>query len=255
MLCSYIQYNVSRNINDNLLKIEKMINKKKSSLYLLPEMSITGYLFDNQEIIKKYIAEIKENKIDEYFLELSSKYKSTIIYNIPVLKNYNIYNTSIIVSNGNYIGSYNKIHLTDYEKKFFIKGNEIKVFEIDNIKIGLQICFDVWFCEISRQQILNGADILCVSGNFGGMQTYYISKSRAIENAVPVLLCNRVGYEYNNNIKAEFIGKSALFNKNGEEVGKSVKNKERIEVQEIDISNNKSNIICRDMLKEIKNHY
>lgn len=52
MLCSYIQYNVSRNVNDNLLKIEKMINKKKSSLYLLPEMSITGYLFDNQETIK-----------------------------------------------------------------------------------------------------------------------------------------------------------------------------------------------------------
>lgn len=255
MRCGYIQYNVSKNVRENLYKISEMAAKKKSSIYVLPEMSFTGYLFSGIDEMNKYINEIKNEKVEEFMLELSEKHNTAFIYNIPKLEDDNLYNTSVIVSKGNYKGYYNKIHLTDYEKKFFTNGNKIKVFELDDIKIGVQICFDIWFCEISRQQILNGADILLISANFGSIYTYNISKMRALENAVPVVLCNRIGSEKNKDMDAVFTGKSAVFSKMGEEIGKSVKNKEKIEVKDIEISSIKSNIICSNMLDEIKVHY
>lgn len=255
MLCGYIQYNVSKNIKENLQKITEMVSKKKSSIYVLPEMSLTGYLFDSKDDIKKYINDIKNEKAEDFMLELSEKHNAAFIYNIPKLEDNNLYNTSVIVSKGNYKGHYHKIHLTNYEKKFFTDGSKINVYEVDSIKIGVQICFDIWFCEISRQQILKGADILLFSANFGNMHTYNISKIRALENAVPVVLCNRIGSETNNDMHALFIGKSAVFNKMGEEIGKSVKNKEKIDVKDIEISSIKSNIICSNMLDEINKNY
>lgn len=102
---------------------------------------------------------------------------------------------------------------------------------------------------------INGADILLISANFGSIYTYNISKMRALENAVPVVLCNRIGSEKNKDMDAVFTWKSAVFNKMGEEIGKSVKNIEKIEVKDIEISSIKSNIICSNMLDEIKVHY
>lgn len=96
---------------------------------------------------------------------------------------------------------------------------------------------------------------MLISANFGSIYTYNISKMRALENAVPVVLCNRIGSEKNKDMDAVFTGKSAVFNKMGEEIGKSVKNKEKNEVKDIEISSIKSNIICSNMLDEIKVHY
>ena len=73
MRCGYIQYNVSKNIRENLYKISEMVYKKTSSIYVLPEMCLTGYLFDSKEDIRKYIGDIRKEKAEEFMLELSEK--------------------------------------------------------------------------------------------------------------------------------------------------------------------------------------
>lgn len=121
---------------------------------------------------------------------LSKEYSCTIVFGLAEKENGKIYNTAVIVSKGKYIGKYRKIHLTDFEKKLFDRGTENLVFEVAGIKIGVQICFDLWFPEVSREQLRMGADILCVLANFGGETTYHISKIRALENLTPLILCN-----------------------------------------------------------------
>ncbi|WP_297278577.1 carbon-nitrogen hydrolase family protein [uncultured Brachyspira sp.] len=115
-------------------------------------------------------------------------------------------------------GVYRKIHLSDFEKNFFNSGdinNSNLVFNLNNTCISVQICFDLWFNEISRAQILNGSNIICVLANFGSNTTFEIARIRAIENLTPLVLCNRIGIEKNSIMEASFIGKSFICDEKG----------------------------------------
>lgn len=253
MKVGFIQYNVSKDIEKNYLKIEDEIKKNEADIIALPELSNCGYLFDNKDELKN-VANITNEEYKMSLLNLSKKYKKTIIAGFAELIDDNIYNSALIVSIGKYIGKYQKIHLSDFEKNFFTAGNNNNVFEVNGIKIGIQICFDLWFPEISRWQILNGADLLIVLGNFGGPTTFEIARIRAIENQTPLLLVNRVGYEKNKLLDASFIGLSSIYDKDGNNLVIPIKDKEITNFAEIEIKN-KSNIICKDFISEIKKHY
>ena len=111
-----------------------------------------------------------------------------------------------------------KIHLSDFEKNFFDSGdinNADLIFNINGVNISVQICFDLWFTEISRKQILNGSNLICVLGNFGSSTTFEIARIRAIENLTPIVLCNRIGIEKNSIMEADFIGKSFICDEKG----------------------------------------
>lgn len=163
--------------------------------------------------------------------------------------------TAVIVSKGRYIGKYRKIYLSDFEKKIFDRGNENLVFEVEGIKIGIQICFDLWFPEVSREQLRMGADLLCVLANFGGDTTYHISKIRAIENLAPLALCNRIGVESIPEMDAEFLGKSTVISASGQRVYIAPEKHEDFGLCDIDIAKNRSNVICSNFDSKIAFHY
>lgn len=172
----------------------------------------------------------------------------------PHGENYRIYNTAVIVSKGRYIGKYRKIHLSDFEKTLFDRGSANPVFKIDGLTLGVQICFDLWFPEVSREQLCQGADLLCVLANFGGPTTYQISKIRAIENLTPLLMCNRVGNEQLPNLNADFLGKSSIINASGKRLWTAAEHQEDWGSCEIDFSKTKANVICSDFMSEIMLH-
>lgn len=186
---------------------------------------------------------------------LSKEYFRTIVFGLAEKENQNIYNTAVIVSKGRYIGRYRKIHLSDFEKKLFDRGNENPVFDVDGIKIGVQICFDLWFPEISREQVRKGADILLVPANFGGRTTYHIPKIRAIENLTPLVLCNQTGHESIPDMNADSLGKSSVIDARGNRIYTAPENSEDFWVCEINPSNTKSNVICSNFEQEINLHY
>lgn len=107
---------------------------------------------------------------------LSNQHNFTIIFWLAEKENDKIYNTTVIVSKIRYIRKHKKIHLSDFERKLFSNGNKNCIFMVDGVKIDVQICFDLWFTEVSREQIPIGADILFVLANFGGETSYHISK-------------------------------------------------------------------------------
>ena len=137
----------------------------------------------------------------------------------------------------------------------FERGDKNQVFDIDGIKISVQICFDLWFPEISREQIRMGSNLLCVLANFGGYTTYHISKIRAVENLTPLILCNRIGSESIPGMQAEFLGKSTIIDSSGQRIYTAPEKTENFGFGDIKIPLKKSNIICSDFDSEIAFHY
>jgi len=85
-------------------------------------------------------------------------------------------------------GIYEKIQLPDSEtEQGAVPGNSFPVFTTDFGNIGILICWDIAFPEVSRILALNGAEILfCpIWGDVRGSETWKITaRSRAIDNGV-----------------------------------------------------------------------
>lgn len=255
MRVGIFQYHVMHDVNYNLDRLKVHLQQQKCEVVVLPELSMCGYLFESRSQLSACAEPVSSGRSTQSIMELSKQYSCTILFGLAEKENEKIFNTAVIVSKGRYIGKYRKIHLSDFEKKFFDRGKENQVFEIDGIKIGIQICFDLWFPEISREQLRMGADILFVLANFGGETTYHISKIRAIENLMPLVLCNRTGSETVPGMEAEFLGKSTAIDASGQRIYTALEKEEDFAFCDMDAGRRKSNIICSNFDSEIAFHY
>lgn len=216
MKVGFLQIDIKKDIVCNIGKMTQFIfNNEQVDLFIIPELADRGYLYNSQAELFHKATDLDNNIVINHLRALTMEHKKTVIVGVAEKEGINIYNSAVIINQGDIIGVYRKIHLTNYEKKFFTPGEENTVFDICGVKVGIQICFDTWFPEMSREQLNLGADFICVLGNFGSMTTFDICRTRAIENCIPVLLCNRTGEEGNADLKATFIGNSAVFEPNG----------------------------------------
>ncbi|WPC38125.1 carbon-nitrogen hydrolase family protein [Brachyspira hyodysenteriae] len=261
MIISAFEFDIQKDKYKNLEIINDYLKniKEKSDLVILPELSSNGYLFENRDELKNTSENIKDGIFINNLSEISKKYDTSIIAGFAEKFEDKIYNSAVIIERGNIKGIYRKIHLSDFEKKFFDIGeiyNSNLVFNINGINISVQICFDLWFNEISRMQILNGSNLICVPANFGSNTTFEIARIRAIENLTPIVLCNRIGIEKNSIMEASFIGKSFVCDETGKLLTNINENQNnKIITAEIEIKNKRQNIICSDFIEEIKRHY
>lgn len=101
-----------------------------------------------------------------------------------------IYNTAVLIDrNGNVSGKYRKTHLPQTEVEGGLTpGDDYPVFETDFGKIGIEICYDNFFPEVSHNLMLNGAEIIfCpIWGDIRGFKKEWetVSRARAIDNSI-----------------------------------------------------------------------
>ncbi len=199
------QMHVIDNKKKNLINAKKMIKEASSEnvdLIILPEMFNCPY--NNEKFIE--YAENKNNSETLIFISnLAKKYKVDIVAgSIPEEENQKIYNTSFVFNKkGKIVGSHRKMHLFDINVPNKIKfiesdtlspGNEFNVINMDYYNLGLGICYDIRFPELSRILTLNNADILVFPGAFnyttGPPHWKLLLRSRALDNQVYVLACS-----------------------------------------------------------------
>lgn len=253
----FLQYAVERDKAKNLEKIKRWVRGSRCDLIVLPELCLSGYLCESREALVQEAEPVPAGPSVAALRELSREENCTLVFGMSELQEGKVYNTAVVVSRGEYVGRYRKTHLSDYEKRFFEEGspNDLGVFQLEGFTLGVQICFDLWFPEVARGQVRQGADILCALANFGGETSCWMARVRALENQTPLVLCNRIGREVQPGIEADFLGRSALITPSGERMGEAPSNWEGLYAVLVEPAAKRGNVICGDFVREIERHY
>lgn len=116
-----------------------------------------------------------------------------------------LYNAAVVIGPAGYIGTFRKVHLWNAENLFFEPGDlGFPVFKTPIGRIGVAICYDIWFPETFRLQALKGADIVCVPTNWvpiPGQATgreamaTVLAMAAAHSNSMFIACADRVGTE------------------------------------------------------------
>jgi predicted amidohydrolase len=193
------------NKSENLRKIQKTVIKAKkqsADMVIFPELSLTGYVVRDQIY---ELAETVPGPSTNVLENIARKAKLHIIFGMPELSGKTqatIYNTAVLVGPKGFIGKYRKMYLPTHsvfeEKRYFRPGYEAAVFDTELGKIGLIICYDIFFPEVSRLTRLKGAQlIVCISASPAVRRTFFetLTTARALENTAFLAFVNLVGIE------------------------------------------------------------
>ncbi|MHA1976884.1 MAG: nitrilase-related carbon-nitrogen hydrolase [Candidatus Hodarchaeales archaeon] len=212
------------NKDENISKIESLVAKsvtpksmEHSHIICLPELCTTGFDLENY---KQLAEKVPEGRTTRTFQALAEKYSVHLIASVIEEFEGAYYNCAVIIdSYGRFRKKYRKVHLFPLkpmeEADYFMSGAKVGLSNtqtieiIDGINIGVLICFDVRYPEISRRLVLDGAEVLIYLAEFPRPRDDVWSvllKARAIENQVFIAGVNRVG----GNKKASFFGKSMI---------------------------------------------
>ena len=138
--------------------------------------------------------------IAQKFSQLAISYNINIITgSMPEMKDDKLYNTGYLCKRDGTIESFEKLHITPNETKVWglQGGNKIKTYDTDCGKIGILICYDVSFPELSRILAEEGMDILFVpfltDTQNGYSRIRNCAQARAIENECYVAIAGSVG--------------------------------------------------------------
>jgi predicted amidohydrolase len=134
------------------------------------------------------------------FSELAISYNINIITgSMPEIKDDLLYNVGYICKRDGSTERYEKLHVTPDEAKVWGMqgGNELRTFDTDCGKIGVLICYDSEFPELSRLLADEGMDILFVpfltDTQNGYSRVRHCAQARAIENECYVAIAGSVG--------------------------------------------------------------
>lgn len=226
----------------NRLKLQSIIEEnseiiKKSDLLVLPEVWTVGW---SCEDFTSSAEKINNSETISLLSEVAKKFNINILGGSLILqKNDNkYYNTCPVINRkGELAATYSKMHLYSYcgctEGSFITRGKDPVLVDIDGVKIGLTICYDIRFPEIFRAYRAAGADLLVNMAAWGLSKPIpweTLTRARAIENQAYMIALTQSGV-----IKGDDwnIGHSRIFDYLGETIAEIKDQKEGVMYCEI----------------------
>lgn len=196
------QFAVSGNIIDNFEEIEKAISMAKDNsveLIIFPECALTGYPprdIENSSCVDFELVNTICNK-----LQILADEKEISIILGTIYKDDAIYNRVILFQQNKKKQFYDKRALWGWDKDNFTEGNSEGVFEIEDITIGIRICFEVRFPEYFRELYIRKTDLNVVLfydvSDVNDIERYSMIKghlqTRAVENIATTISVNSIG--------------------------------------------------------------
>lgn len=187
-------------VQSNLHKILQYVQKaaaQKVDIICFPEMCIQGY---SREVDLSLAENIQTGKIVALLKQFALDYNIVILAGIAEWgEQEKPFITHLVANADGQCDQYRKVHLGKSEQPFFASGDEIKVFQTAKAKLGIQICWDTHFPEMSTILSLQGAEIIfaphaspSVVGDRKDIWLKYLP-ARAYDNSAFLAACNLVG--------------------------------------------------------------
>ena len=175
----------------------------KADFLVFPELFNAPLMAEfNEDNAAKAIRKLAQYSIEirDKMVEYAVSYNINIIAgSMPIYEDEKLYNVAYLCRrDGTYEAQY-KIHVTPAERNDWgmVGGDKVRVFETDTAKIGILICYDSEFPELSRELADQGMEILFVpfatDMHNGYNRVRVCSMARAIENECYVVISGSVG--------------------------------------------------------------
>ena len=228
----------------------KEASQKGAKLIVLQELHQNEY-FCQSENTNFFAYADNYDKDIQFWAKIAKKNAIVLVTSLFEKRTAGLYHNTAVVfeKDGSIAGKYRKMHIPDdpafYEKFYFTQGDlGFEPIETSVGKLGVLICWDQWYPEASRIMALKDAQILIYPTAIGWFDEdskkekkrqleswITIQRSHAIANGIPLISCNRVGFEKDssgvlNGIR--FWGNSFVCGAQGEILTQATKHKEEI---------------------------
>jgi predicted amidohydrolase len=199
-----------------------------AGLLVCPEMYLTGYAIGAEAA--RRLAEPADGSSAAAAAAIARKTGTALLYGFPEAADGRVYNAaSLLDRQGQRLLTYRKSHLFgDLDRGMFSAGDQVlRPVELEGLRVGVLICYDVEFPENVRRWALAGADLVAVPTAL--MQPYdFVARSlvpaRAYENQVFVAYANRCDREHD----LAYIGLSCLVAPDGSDLARAGRGEELI---------------------------
>lgn len=185
---------VAANVSSMRAGVEEAVSAG-ARLCVLPELWSTSFLSSFEE---PTIAEVDQAEAE--LAELSRAHGLVIVGSTIEVVGDRVFNTAHVYEQGSRLASYRKIHRfsPNLEHRHHAAGDDPCVVETGLGRLGVMICYDIRFPELSRYYFHREVDLLVVPGQWPEARAQHwrtLLRARAIENQMFVIGCNRTGQE------------------------------------------------------------
>jgi len=195
-------------IDRNLAAIETALAglpAASNRLVVFPEMATHGYFFRDRQRLWQLAEPVPKGVTTHRLVALAEHYQAYLVVGTAERDGEALYNTAVLVGPDGFITKYRKLHLWSEEKLLYNPGDlGIVVAELPIGRVGLLICYDLWFPEQARILRLLGADTLAMPAALvwndtpahvkrGYYMADYVAMMTAHLNQVHLALASQVG--------------------------------------------------------------
>jgi len=259
---SVLQANAALAAPTHLDAYQELIKRAAASgcqLTLLPELHNGPYFCQSEDVKAFDVAEPIPGPTTEWLAGLAVEHNIVIVGSVFERRGAGVYhNTAVVLdADGSLAGVYRKMHIPDdpgfYEKFYFTPG-DLGFTPVDTAvgRLGVLVCWDQWFPEAARLMALAGAELLLYPTAIGWdprddadeqarqLDAWMtVQRGHAIANGIPLLACNRIGFEPTPAAASaedgiQFWGNSFVCGPQGEILAQASEHQEELLVAEID---------------------
>ena len=232
------QNNPENNLNRSIEAIEQAATKG-AKLIVLQELHTSVYFCQTEDTRQFQLAETIPGPTTDALAKKAAQLGVVIVASVFEKRATGLYhNTAVVLdTDGKIAGSYRKMHIPDdpgyYEKFYFTPGDKgFTPIDTSVGRLGILVCWDQWFPEAARLMTLSGAEMLIYPTAIGWDPAdsseeqkrqldawITIQRAHAVANGIPVMACNRSGFESspeNKQTGIEFWGHSFVCGPQGE---------------------------------------
>ncbi|TFG47053.1 MAG: NAD+ synthase [Dehalococcoidia bacterium] len=227
---------------DNIRLITANIEKAREQgahIVAFPELAVCGYPPEDL-LLKPGFIKANQKALEQI---ISTVHGITAVVGFVDSKPEGLYNAAAIIQDGKVTGIYHKRHLPNYgvfdEARYFQPGGSCPVFNIAGIKIGINVCEDIWKDNgpVTNQVSAGAEVILNISASPYHQGKYAVRerliKSWAIDSGTVVAFCNMTGGQD----ELVFDGASLIVDRHGHTIARAKQFQEELLVVDINIGN------------------
>lgn len=190
-------------------QLTQLVKGNPVDLVVLPELATMEYSTANFQQIDRFSEEL-HGETFKLFSRFCRQCNVAVCYGMPRKEGNDTYISQVALGRqGEYLTHYDKIHTAEYgdssELKYFKRGDHLAVFEVDGVKAGIIICYDMRFPELTRRlcrefevDVILHPVAFAQDCSFHSWQHFAVS--RALENQVYFMSLNRGGPHFGHSI-------------------------------------------------------